>query len=46
MAPSYLHTYPKTFNNQGHLKALPIRKPIKFRIVGLMVITLASIVAS
>lgn len=28
MPPSHLHTYPKVFNKNGNLKALPLRSPI------------------
>jgi len=41
MAPSHLHAYPKVFNRNGHLKALPIRKPVTFHFTGLCLIGLA-----
>ena len=28
--PSHLNSYPKTFNRWGHLRALPLRKPVQF----------------
>lgn len=30
MPPSHLHSYPKTFNSWGHLKAFPLRSPVKY----------------
>jgi hypothetical protein len=30
MPPSQLHTYPKTFNRWGHLRALPLRQPVNY----------------
>lgn len=45
MAPLHLHRYPKVFNRDGHLKSLPIRKPLTFNFVGLCIIGIASLAA-
>lgn len=29
MPPSHLHTYPKTFNRWGHIRAFPLRSPVR-----------------
>ena len=37
MPKSDLHTYPKTFNRWGHLKAFPVRKPMTVPFVFILV---------
>ena len=37
MAPLHLHTYPKTFNSWAHLRAFPIRSPLRLNITFLTV---------
>jgi hypothetical protein len=35
MPPSHLHTYPKTFNRWGNLRAFPIRSPVQLGLLSL-----------